>query len=694
MKTLIKFCFSLLMGACFLTESRAHNIIPKPQSIVMGQGSIAVSQLTAAQTNLKGEDFTQLQNYLLQTMGIQLRRGNNSIVRKTHLYPLRLFCTGTPEQARMAADSVRLQGYKLTISHRGVFIKALTPMGLFYGLQTLQQLKENGRLPHVHITDYPKYPYRGIMIDCSRHFFPIDVLKKQLDAMAYYKLDRFHWHLVDGGGWRLEIKKYPRLIEEAAYRTMEDWHKWWNEGIRTFCKKDAPGAYGGYYTQDEVRDLVAYAAARHITVIPEIEMPGHSNEVLWAYPSLACEGKVHGQADFCVGKDSTYQFLKDVLYEVMDLFPSSYIHIGGDEAGRKTWETCPDCQREMQANDLKTTAELQGHFTEKMEQFLNAHGRKLMGWDEIMEGKLAPNAAVMSWRGFEAGLEAARKGHPVVMTPGQFCYFDHYQDAPMTQPKAQGGYVTLEKTYSYNPLPDSCRTPQTEACLEGLQGNLWTEYVPTPQHLEYMLYPRALALAEVGWTSGHKNYAKFRKRALHAVDFLQQKGYHPFDLTHEVGDRKEFRLGMNHEALHKKVTYLSHYTPKYRAEGDSTLTNGRGGNWGYVNGRWQGFIDPKGIDVIIDMEKITPINDVQINFMQQPASMIYTPSSVQIEVSNDGKNFVEIDKTTCDIQPSAGYLIYPYQWKGTAKGRYVHVKAALHEPDSWLFIDEIMINRK
>ena len=186
----------------------------------------------------------------------------------------------------------------------------------------------------------------------------------------------------------------------------------------------------------------------------------------------------------------------------------------------------------------------------------------------------------------------------------------------------------------------------------------------------------------------------FRKRALHAVDFLQQKGYHPFDLTQEVGDRKEFRLGMNHEALHKKVTYLSRYTPKYRAEGDSTLTNGRGGNWGYVNGRWQGFIDPKGIDVIIDMEKITPINDVQINFMQQPASMIYTPSSVQIEVSNDGKNFVEIDKTTCDIQPSAGYLIYPYQWKGSAKGRYVHVKAALHEPDSWLFIDEIMINRK
>ena len=694
MKKITILGITALLTACFSLDGHAQNLIPKPQSIVKTEGTLAISQLKGVMSNLNEKEFVPLKAFIPQTKNLKL---NSKRLRSAHKDAggyLQLICTGNAQQARLASDNVRLQGYTLKVSRHGVTIKAPTSMGLFYGLQTLRQLEDHGKLPYVDITDQPKYAYRGIMIDCSRHFFPIDVLKKQIDAMAYYKFDRFHWHLVDGGGWRLESKKYPRLTSETAYRTQEDWQKWWNDGDRKFCHKDTPGAYGGYYTQDEVRDLVAYAAARHITVIPEIEMPGHSNEVLWAYPELACEGKVHGQSDLCVGKDSTYRFLEDVLTEVMSLFPSTYIHIGGDEAERKTWATCPDCKREMQANGLKTTAELQGHFTEKIEQFLNRHGRKLMGWDEIMEGKLAPNAAVMSWRGFKAGLEAAQKGHPVVMTPGAFCYLDHYQDAPMTQPRAQGGYVTLEKTYSYEPLPDSCKTPETEANIEGLQGNAWTEYIPTAEHLEYMIYPRALALAEIGWTSGPKGYANFRKRALHAIDFLKQKGYHPFDLAHEKGDREEFRSGMNHEALHKKVTYLSHYAPQYRAEGDNTLTNGIGGNWGYTEGKWQGFIDPKGVDVIIDMEKITDIKDVQINFMQQPASVIYTPSSVEIEVSNDGKNFTKVDKTRCDIQPTGGYLIYPYHWKGQAKGRYVHIKAELHEPDSWLFIDEIMINRK
>ena len=447
MKLYVKIGITVLLTVCFSFETRAQNIIPEPQSIVKGKGTLASSQLEGIMSNLNGKDIALLKDYIPQSISQELNVKKKRSVHKDSGCFLQLVCIGTPRQAQMAADSVRLQGYHLRISDSGVKIEALTPMGLFYGLQTLRQLEENGKFPYIAITDQPKYPYRGIMIDCSRHFFPIDVLKKQLDAMAYYKFDRFHWHLVDGGGWRLEIKKYPRLTEETAYRTQEDWEKWWNNGDRTFCRKEAPGAYGGYYTQDEVRDLLAYAAARHITVIPEIEMPGHSNEVLWAYPELACGGKVHGQSDFCVGKDSTYQFLKDVLMEVMSLFPSSYIHIGGDEAERKTWETCTDCQREMQANGLKTTAELQGHFTENIEQFLNSHGRKLMGWDEIMEGKLAPNAAVMSWRGFKAGLEAARKGHPVVMTPGEYCYLDMYQDAPMTQPKAQGGFVTLEKTY-------------------------------------------------------------------------------------------------------------------------------------------------------------------------------------------------------------------------------------------------------
>ncbi|MCR5076865.1 MAG: family 20 glycosylhydrolase [Prevotella sp.] len=676
-----------VMGSPFAS---AQHVIPQPEVMVLAEGSFSLGNVSKGVTNLAGNDLLVLNSYLSEVMGVRL----SSVRRVARQSAFRLVCTGTARQAEQAADSARLQGYELEVTPQTVTIRALTPAGLFYGLQTLRQLEKEGQVPCVKVKDAPRFAYRGLMIDCSRHFWTKEFLKKQLDAMAYFKLDRFHWHLVDGGGWRMEVKQYPRLTEETAFRTQSDWVKWWQEHDRRYCHKDEPGAYGGYYTQEDIREVVSYAAARHITVIPEIEMPGHSDEVVFAYPELSCTGKPYTQSDLCVGNELTYTFMENVLKEVMQLFPSTYIHIGGDEAERTTWQTCPRCQQVMHENGLKTTAALQSHFTHRMERFLNAHGRKLLGWDEIMEGTLAPNAAVMSWRGTEAGLTAARSGHHVVMTPQEFCYLNMYQDEPMTEPKAQGGYTRLEKTCSYDPVPSAYKGTELERFIDGVQGCVWTEFIESPDHLEYMLYPRLLALAETGWTKHRKGYDDFRQRALQAVDRLRAAGYHPFNLAAEKGSRKESRSLMVHEGMGKSVTYLGRYAEKYRADGDGTLTDGRRGDWGYLEGRWQGFIDSTGVDVVVDMGKTTEIRDVEVDFMQQPEAVIYVPASLTLSVSEDGRNFHSLDSVVCTIQPEKGYLVYPYRWQGSIRGRYVRLKALPKEADAWLFTDEVIINRK
>ena len=323
----------LLLSASIIQPVSAQSIIPQPESITRQQGTFTLAKGLQGVTNLKGEDFKILNQYTSDIMSIPF----SSVKKPSADAPLRLICTGTAQEAAIAADSVSLQGYELNVTPTAVTIQARTPMGLFYGLQTLRQLEKDRQIPCVKITDTPRFAYRGLMIDCSRHFWSKDEIKKQLDAMAYFKLDRFHWHLTDGGGWRMEVKQYPRLTEETAYRTESDWTKWWNGKNRQYspdpdrlvCWKGM-NIHGGYYTQDDIKEIVDYAAARHITIIPEIEMPGHSDEVVYAYPELSCTGKPYTQSDLCVGKEQTYTFMENVLKEVMQLFPSKYIHIGGD----------------------------------------------------------------------------------------------------------------------------------------------------------------------------------------------------------------------------------------------------------------------------------------------------------------------------------------------------------------------------
>ena len=583
--------------------------------------------------------------------------------------------------------------YCLTITAKKITIEACTGTGLFYGLQTLCQLvSENKKIPQGTIVDEPRFAYRGMMLDVSRHFFDVDFVKKQIDAMAYYKMNHLHLHLTDAAGWRLEIKRYPLLTQKAAWRTHPTWKEWWN-AERRYVEEGSDSAYGGYYTQDQIRDLVAYAQKRHITIIPEIEMPSHSEEVLAVYPELSCSQAPYKESDFCIGNEQTFEFLENVLTEVMELFPSEYIHIGGDEASKQSWKTCSLCQERMKNEGLNDVDELQSYLIHRIDSFLTAHGRKLLGWDEILDGGLAPNATVMSWRGNEGGLRAIRAGHRAIMTPGEYCYLDAYQDAPHTQPEAFGGYLPLKKVYAYEPLPDGLTASQ-EALLYGVQGNLFAEYIPTEEHLEYMMYPRMLAIAEVGWSSPeNKDYECFYRRAQRATKYLQEIGYNTFDLSSEVGNRPGADQPISHLAVGKKVSYVdgSAYYSGYAAGGDSALVDGWRGGWTYGDKRWQGFLGRKGVDAVIDLEALTSLSSISADFMQICGPGVFMPSEVIISVSTDGKEFSELHHIYKEVVHDDSVSFCTLGWEGETQARYIRYQALRSHHGGFLFVDEIVV---
>ena len=431
---------------------------------------------------------------------------------------------------RDTAAGIPPEGYRIDISARRAQLSAGDDAGLFYGLQTLLQLAdERGNLPCVSIEDHPRYRYRGLHLDVCRHFFPVRFIKHYLDWMASCKLNTFHWHLTDDQGWRIEIKRYPRLTEIGGYRTRTQIGGFHEDPI-TYEQ----GRYGGYYTQDEIREVVAYAAKRHIAVIPEIEMPGHATAALAAYPELACG---HGPKSFetsgrwgvlddvfCPGKEQTFEFLEGMLDEVLELFPSKLIHIGGDECPRVRWKECPDCRARMEDEGIEDEAGLQTYLTLRIGRHLEAKGRRLIGWDEILDSGVSRTAVVMSWRGTEGGIRAARQGNEVVMAPTTHCYFDYYQTADTAgEPLAWGGCLPLEKVYALSPCEglDSVQ----RASVLGVQANLWTEYIPDFAQAQYMLLPRLGALAEVGWSPGRKDYAEFLPRLKRLTRFYDACGY-------------------------------------------------------------------------------------------------------------------------------------------------------------------------
>ena len=682
-----KVCLFLwVLGMCLTAHSlKAQSVIPVPLKMEQGTGCFLLSENTKLYINLQGLEAQLLEN-CLQALPVHLKKGKKKdtqnilsllITEKNHQLP-------SPES------------YTLSVTPQQILIRATSGAGLFYGLQTLLQLAQPSgagsySIASVEIEDTPRFAYRGLMLDVSRHFSTKEFIKKQIDALAYYKINRLHLHLTDAAGWRLEIKKYPLLTEFAAWRTDPTWKQWWNGG-RKYVRFDVPGAYGGYYTQDDIREILEYARQHYITVIPEIEMPSHSEEVLAAYPQLSCSGEPYKNSDFCVGNEETFTFLENVLTEVMELFPSEYIHIGGDEAGKSAWKTCPKCQKRMTDEHLANVDELQSYLIHRIEKFLNNHGRHLLGWDEILQGGIAPNATVMSWRGEEGGIAAVTSGHRAIMTPGAYCYLDSYQDAPYSQPEAIGGYLPLKKVYSYNPVPASLTAEQAKL-VYGVQGNLWVEYIPTPEHVEYMIYPRILALAETAWSAPErKSWPDFHTRALSAVADLQAKGYHPFDLKKEIGSRPESLQSVSHLALGKKVIYNSPYSSHYPAQGNTALTDGIRGDWTYGDGSWQGFISDNRLDVTIDMEKETSIHSVTAAFMQVVGAEVFLPETVVISISDDGTHFTELHKQHFEVSKETPIRFTDISWQGEAKGRYVRYQAqAGSEFGGWIFTDEIIV---
>jgi hexosaminidase len=509
--------------------------------ILAGTASIAQAQFPAAPLIPKPQ-FVELTDDAAANF---IRIGQNSALELDPLHETACGRVATLLSSQLAtgidsAASITLlidtsvkhpDGYMLRYGREGVVITGGSESGLYYGAITLLQLlKQNGGsiLYPFTIIDKPRFAWRGMHLDVSRHFFSVEEIKRYLDLLAMYKMNVFHWHLTDDQGWRIEIEKYPLLTQVGGYR---------DETLigRPSEKMKFDGQrHGGFYTQAQVREIVAYAAERHISVVPEIEMPGHSRAALAAYPQYACTDGPFKTATswgvfedvYCAGKDETFNFLTDVLDEVMALFPSQFVHIGGDECPKTRWKACAACQKRLQTDGLKDEHELQSYFIKRIEKHVNSRGKTIIGWDEILEGGLAPNAAVMSWRGTEGGIAAAKAGHYVVMSPGKPCYFDHYQvQETQNEPLAIGGFNPLEAVYAYEPIPAGI-TPEQAGYILGAQGNVWTEYMPTFDQVTYMALPRMAALAEVLWTNpANKDFQDFKKRLAVHNAYLDARGY-------------------------------------------------------------------------------------------------------------------------------------------------------------------------
>ena len=647
---------------------------------------------------------------------------------------------------------VYTEGYQLTVSNTGIEIQYSNYQSLCNAMQSLNQLIQNpNTLGGIRISDEPAFAYRGVHLDCSRHFFTIAEVEGFIDQIAKLKFNRFHWHLTDDQGWRIEIKKYPKLTSVGAWRDSTLIGHFSKQPIEYEHKR-----YGGFYTQEEAKHLVEYARIRGIEIIPEIEMPGHARAALAAYPELSCTEKqlpvvgTWGVFDdvFC-SQDKTRAFLKDVLDEIIEIFPSPVIHIGGDESPKIRWDNCPKCKAMMEANHLHNSHELQSFFITDIEKHLNSKGRTIIGWDEILEGGLAPNAQVMSWQGIEGGIAAAKQKHAVVMTPTSYCYFDYYQSGHPSEPLAIGGYLPLEKVYQFDPVKGI--EDEYKRYILGAQANLWTEYLPSMKAVEYQIFPRLVAMAEVLWNRSKLPYHTFVEalsttylpqlkkdginfstsfldpilkcktastgieyellKPINEVTFYQNdeainsislnrtdtKKTFSFEVQSGIGNQGlrtcSYRFTA-HLALGKPVTFETKPHEKYNHNGDLGLTDGVVGKKPWKGNEWLGFNEDT-IRFTLDMETVTKFNMIQIETLNDPGSWIYRPESFQIQISSNGKKYKNIA-----ISKLSGDLI---EVKKKMKARFVKVvifnKELIPQGQTgagftpWTFINEIILSK-
>lgn len=705
------FILPLLVSCNKNEEKVSYSVIPLPQEIsLLDAASFRLDEKVAIlypfDNTLLKQNAEFLSLYVKQAMGAPLV-----------VAPMDEAVTERGKSVILALDSsiAHKEGYRITVTEQNVRIEGQTEAGVFYGIQTLRkaipaQTKGAVMLPAAVVNDEPRFAYRGMHLDVSRHFFSVDFVKKYIDLLALHNMNTFHWHLTDDQGWRIEINKYPKLTEVGSvrHRTVVGYL-----GSGEYDTTD----YGGYYTQAELKEVVRYARERYINIIPEVDLPGHMLAALAAYPEFGCTGGPYEVCPdwgvfedvLCVGNEKTMQFLEDVMLELMDIFPSRYIHIGGDEAPRTRWKQCPKCQNRIKQEGLKAdskhTAEdrLQSYCMKRIEKFLNEHGRQIIGWDELLEGDIAPNATVMSWRGSSGGIEAARMGHDVIMAPNSHCYFDFYQtDKTESEPLAIGGYLPLEKVYGLEPTAGL--TPEQAERVLGAQANLWTEYIASTEHVEYMVLPRMAALAEVQWVQpAQKDFDDFTARLAKLLTLYQRDGLNyskhiydikasfvpdtlnkalivtmntidnvpiyytldgskptehsqkyvsPISIQHSAHFRAEAIRPNNDgrvlekEFLFNKATLASISltvppAPKYTYQGAITLVDGIMGNENFSTGAWLGFIGESPA-AIIDFGKATEIRQVAVNSMTYMNAWIMGITGLEVFVSEDNRHYVKV----------------------------------------------------
>ena len=716
------------------SQSDEISLIPKPQSIELKKGNFKIDKNTTIYFEPEFEIAVNFLNDFLQN-GAGFRLKNTS-----------------KKDAKIVIEkdsSQPSEGYFLDISDSKIIIKSNDASGAFYAIQTLRQLlppelegknsakKQSLLLPQLTIMDFPKFQYRGMHLDVSRHFFDKEFVKKYITNLAMLKMNTLHWHLTDDQGWRIEIKKYPELTTKGAFR----------EETRIGHYEDKPELYdgkryGGFYTQEDIKEVVAFAKKRNITIIPEIEMPGHAQAAIHSYPELGCTGEQIPVAttwgvfeDIFCPKEETFTFLENVLGEVIPLFPGEYIHIGGDEAPKTRWKNCAHCQQLIKDNNLKDENGLQSYFIHRIEEFVNSKGKKIIGWDEILEGGLAPNATVMSWRGMQGGIDAAKQKHDVIMTPVSHSYFDYYQSENLDEPNAIGGFLPLKKVYAFNPIPQELNAEEAKYIL-GAQANLWTEYIATEKQVEYMIFPRILAMSEVTWNGPSKNFEKdypdffsrveyFMKRLdalnINYANYLyeiegnilksdgkvfyelstptkgKQLRYSNNDAETQIyskpiliedntkitvnvfKDGEKLGRGFSEEIkYHKGITAaISINVPPnaaYAAGGKEALINGiSGSEKRYGDKEWLGFWGDD-LEITIDLGKDTEITSLKTRFFNSPGVWIYAPQGLIVtgENSKGGKFAIG-----AQIIPKNDNLIYvevdmlKYQ---NFKPRYIKLK--------------------
>lgn len=748
-KQCIVYIIILLVLGCKTTEEKIYTekdiqIIPKPEVIKIKPGVFQFDKTT--KFLISEESESQVANILID----KLNTVTGWDLKTTKELP-------EDNYIEFAVNkNVKKEAYELVVNTDHIVIEASNTSGFLYGIQTIRQLlptaiesKEKVKdvvweIPNVEIKDKPRFKWRGLMLDISRHFFDKNYIKEVIDGLAMHKMNVLHLHLVDDQGWRIEIKKYPKLTQIGAWRVdQENLH--WN--ARLPVKADDKGTYGGFLAQEDLKEIVTYAQSKNVEVVPEIEMPAHVSSAIAAYPYLSCNenpigvpsGGVWPITDiYCAGKESTFEFLEDVLTEVIEIFPSKYIHIGGDEATKTNWKKCTHCQKRIAAENLENEEELQSYFIKRIEKFINSHNKKLIGWDEILEGGLAPDATVMSWRGVKGGLEAAKEGHDVIMSPNSHCYFDYYQGPQNEEPLAIGGYLPLRKVYQFDPVVDSMTVDEANHVLGG-QANLWSEYIPTEKQSQYMIYPRLAALAETVWSPKKlRDWDDFSNRITKMfqryeylgiqyakssylirpevqtdiekkmVSLTLQSEYTNADIRYVIDTNtledtpikyetpiivtkttivkaslfeedkpigKVFRdTIVFHKGVASKVTYKIPYSDRYQGTGTSTLVNTLRGTKNFQDGQWQAWLKDD-MEVIIDLGKENTIHQVVVGSMEHQGPGIYFPTAVEVYTSTIDKDYKKVGEITRSYAANANIELKDFKINFEKQNtRYIKVK--------------------